>query len=175
MTSITQRVYLYCELQIIKGWPKQRSERSNYEKDAIFSRRNVLTQSTFTLMLRSSPQTHPFAVDTSALWRIQSRVRIRFRYELHVFNKDEVLVTYCRKIVPYVSIYLGSACFAVASAALVRYQVFWYMTLLFFNPTTLEIKVTRSVETSGTLTLNMTSHLRRPESSLSWRSWVRAS
>ena len=66
-TSITQHVYLYCKLQITERWPIQSSERSKYEKDAILSRYNILTQSTFILMLRSSPQTHPFAVHTSAL------------------------------------------------------------------------------------------------------------
>ena len=94
MTSITQRVYLHCKLQIIEQWPIQRSERSNYEKDAILSRCNVLTQSTFTLLLRSSPQTHPFAVDTSALWRMTSRVRIRLWYELHIFKLEGYLTVH---------------------------------------------------------------------------------
>jgi len=98
-TSITQRVYLCCELQIIERWPVQRSERSKYEKDAILSRWNVFTQLMFTLMLPSSPHTHPFAADTSVLWRMQSRVRIRLPYELHILNKDEVVATYSRKLI----------------------------------------------------------------------------
>ena len=48
------------------------------------------------------------------------------------------MATYCRKLIPYVSIYLGCACCAVPRTALVRNQVFWYMTLLFFKPTTFE-------------------------------------
>jgi hypothetical protein len=78
MTSITQHAYLYCKLVIIEDWPKQRPEGAVMKRMPYFFRSDILTQTKFTLMLRSSPQTHPFAVDTSALWRMQSRVRYDF-------------------------------------------------------------------------------------------------
>lgn len=45
-------------------------------------------------------------------------------------------------LIPYVSIYFRCARSAVATAALVRNQIFWFVTL-FFNPKTLEYESKR--------------------------------